>query len=249
ELSGSPIEQHVANRILGNAEQRREERQVRCRGDDRADVEIAVRPAVEPAADAGSELIVHGAVAQRTSDTDRLEAAGIVEEAAHADDRVERQERQRHGGIAQIDTSAPQGLHELRRERIDVDLQAQPEGRLRADARADAAVIASGDRLVQPQRAAPEIFVAEIVEAEDLAAALQRVEDVLPVNVVEAFRRSVRRLRFDGRRDESACTDRDQGTLDVSASHGLLSLNVARSDGASREAWTEGSTENTTEAA
>ena len=45
---------------------------------------------------------------------------------------------------------------------------------------ADAAVGSAGDRFVQPQRAAPKILVAEIVEAKGAAAARDHHRGVLP---------------------------------------------------------------------
>ena len=68
------------------------------------DVEVAVGPAVEPMADAGRERVVDGRVAERALDADRRQrAAG--EEARHADDRVELQQRERDGGIVEVDLS------------------------------------------------------------------------------------------------------------------------------------------------
>jgi hypothetical protein len=57
------------------------------------------------------------------------------------------------------------------RQSIDVDFEAELERRLRAQARADAAVRLAGDCTMQAERVAPEGLVAERVEPEDLATA------------------------------------------------------------------------------
>ena len=60
-------------RRLGRRVERRRQR------DDRADVEIAIRPAVEPLADAGRERVVHGRVAERAGDADARQRVDAVD--------------------------------------------------------------------------------------------------------------------------------------------------------------------------
>src|SRR5579883_3566697 len=81
------------------------------------------------------------------------------EMAGHADDRVETQQRQRIGGIVEIDLAGAQGLAQRWGERLYIDLETDAQCRCRADRR---------DRLVEAELAGPEVLVAECVEAEGL---------------------------------------------------------------------------------
>ena len=72
---GPQRRQHRLHGRLVHLQQVGERRQVGRQRDDRADVEIAVRPAVQPLADAGRERIVDRRVAERALDADRLQPA------------------------------------------------------------------------------------------------------------------------------------------------------------------------------
>jgi hypothetical protein len=50
--------------------------QIRRERDDRADIQVAIRPAVEAVADSGSKRIVDGRVAERTAETECLRLTG-----------------------------------------------------------------------------------------------------------------------------------------------------------------------------
>jgi hypothetical protein len=89
--------------------------------------------------------------------------------ALDADDRVELEQGQGRRGRAQVHLPGAQRAAHAARQRVDVDLQADAERGLRAHAGADAAVARALYRPVQLERAAPELVVAEVVEAEDLA--------------------------------------------------------------------------------
>ena len=171
ELAGPPTLEHVAHGRFVDAEQLRERRDARRERHDGADVQVAVRPAVAPSADAGRERVVDGAVAKSARDTDGVEVAGAIHETAHADDGIELEQRERHGGIVEIHASRLQHGNERRRQGRHIDLEPEPERGFRAQARADAAVRGACDRLVQTQRTAPEFLVAERVEAKRVAAA------------------------------------------------------------------------------
>jgi hypothetical protein len=71
--------------------------------------------------------------------------------------------------VVQVDLAPLEGLLQLGRQCVDVDLQPDPERRLWAQARPDAAVRGPGDRPMELQAVAPELLVAKGVEAEDLA--------------------------------------------------------------------------------
>jgi hypothetical protein len=81
--------------------------------------------------------------------------------------------------------------HEVRRQRVHVDLEADRERRLRTDACADAAVRCAGDRLVQLERVAPERFVAERLEAERVAPFFDRAAGLILHGIGDRRRRCV----------------------------------------------------------
>ena len=77
-------------------------------------------------------------------------------------------------GTVEIHLAVLEHGPDVPRERVDVDLQADSEGRPRADTGADASEGSPLDRLVQLEHAAPIVLVAEGVEAEDLLALLEQ---------------------------------------------------------------------------
>ena len=107
----------------------------------------------------------------------------IVEESAHADDRIELEECKRRGGIVEIDTALAQRFPQLRRQGIGVHLEPERKRRLRAQAGTDATICASGDGLVQTQRVTPESLVAESVLTEYPASAFHHLERVVELYV------------------------------------------------------------------
>jgi hypothetical protein len=127
-------------------------------------------------------------MAKRALDADRREIATRVEHAGHAHNRVETQQVKRDRRIVEIHAPAQQCLLQLGRQRIDVDLEPNGKRRLRTDACTDATQARALDRVVQAQRRAPEILVAERVVAERMAAlreCLLRVIDDLPIDCRE----------------------------------------------------------------
>src|SRR5690348_2796112 len=112
-------------------------------------------------ADAGSERIVHGGVAERTLNADGTERSLRIEKAFDADDGVQFQERESDRGIIQIDLAGFQLCLQGQRKRIDVDFESDRQRRRRADARTNAAEVCSFDGFVQLQLAAPKSLVAK----------------------------------------------------------------------------------------
>jgi hypothetical protein len=114
--------------------------QVRRKRDDRADVQVAVRPAVEALADAGSEGVVDVRMAERALDAHRLDAAGLVELAGHADHGIELEQREGRGGIVEVDLAGLDSRDQLGGQGLRVHFQPDRQRGLGADAAADAAV-------------------------------------------------------------------------------------------------------------
>ena len=168
ELARPPAGEDLVDRRLVDAEDVGERLLVRRQPDDRADVQVAVRPAVEAATDAGGEGVVDHGVAGRTGETHRRQPATAVEEALDADDGIQLQQRQRHRRVVQVDLAGLDRGRRLLRDRRRVDLEPGGQRGFRAEARADAAVLRAGDRAMQLQRVAPERLVSERVVAEDV---------------------------------------------------------------------------------
>jgi hypothetical protein len=112
-------------------------------------------------------------MAQRALDADRLQRGIALEEAGESDHGVRLEKRERAGGTVEVE---PAGVQRTVRavQRIGIDLQPQGERGTRRDAGAHPAEGAAFDRPVQPERVAPEGFVAEGVEAERGAALIEK---------------------------------------------------------------------------
>src|SRR5262245_28880061 len=108
-------------------------------------------------------------MAERALDAHRLQRPAGVEDAGHADDRVLLQELERHRRIVEFDGTATDLRRDVAGQRVDVDLETDGEGGLRAHTGPDAAERRALDRLMQLERVAPERLVAERVEPEDLS--------------------------------------------------------------------------------
>src|SRR5258706_4618333 len=113
-------------------------------------------------------------MAERALHAHRLDVAGAVESARHADYGVELEERERRRRIVEIDPARPDLRLQLPGQRVRVHLEADRESRLRAHTRTDAAVFRAGERLVQSQSIAPPGLVAEGIETKYLPAPINR---------------------------------------------------------------------------
>src|SRR2546430_8154925 len=136
---------------------------------DRADVQVAVRPAVEAPADAGGERVVDGRVTEGALEADRSDAAARVEEARHPHDRIQLEERQGRRGVVEVYFTCLELFLQRRGQGADIHLEADGQRGLRAYAAADAAMLLASDGFVELQRVAPGRFIAERVESEGLA--------------------------------------------------------------------------------
>ena len=126
-------------------------------------------------ADAGCERIVDGRVAEGAGDAEPLDAVAIVAQCRlDPDDRIELEERQRHGGVIEVDFAEPDVLLDVLGYCVDVDLETDGERGRGTDAAAHATVLVACDGHVQSQGVGPPGLVAERLVAEDLAAPLEQ---------------------------------------------------------------------------
>jgi len=91
--------------------------------DDDTDVQVAVRPAVEPPADARCHRVVHGRVAKRARDPELCDPTSGRDLRLQADDGVASQQLDRRGWAREVGFR-----EEARREPRRVHLQADREG-------------------------------------------------------------------------------------------------------------------------
>ena len=89
--SASPALEDPVHGRLVDLEQIGDRLLVRRQPDDRADIEIAIRPAVAPAADAWGKRVVDGRMTDGARDPDGRETPAPIEEAPEADDGVQLQ--------------------------------------------------------------------------------------------------------------------------------------------------------------
>src|SRR3989449_9161975 len=169
EAPRPPAREHLLHRGHVDSEQIGEGLEVWRGRYDGADVEVAIRPSVQPPTDARGERVVHGRVAECALDPDRSDAAVGVEEPADAHHRLQFEQRQGGGRIVEVDLAGLELLLQRLGQRVRVYLEADRQRCLGADTATDAAVLLAGDRLVELERVAPERFIAEGVEAEDLS--------------------------------------------------------------------------------
>ena len=174
ELPRPPARQDLAHRRLIHLQQRGHRTEVRSERDDRADVQIAVCPPVEPMPDAGRERVVHRRVTERTLHAHRRDASVGSAHRRDADDRLRVEERKRVRRIVEVHPARCQATENCRRHAVDVDFQPHRERSGRAHSRSDPSEPGSGDRLVQLERAAPELFIAEGVVAKNILAATKQ---------------------------------------------------------------------------
>ena len=109
--------------------------------DDRADVQVAVGPAVEAAADALREASRRRSSGRASSGSRRLDqAVALVEDSLDAHHRVGAQERDRGLRVLEVDGRGLERFDQDLRQLADVDLEPELERLLRRQPGADAAL-------------------------------------------------------------------------------------------------------------
>jgi hypothetical protein len=108
-----------------HAQQVAERLEIRGNRHDRAHVQVAVAPTVEPLADAGRERVIDGGMTQRALDADGSQLPIRTEDTGHADDGVQLQQRDGRGRIVEIDLTGLDLRGQGGRNRLRIDFQAQ----------------------------------------------------------------------------------------------------------------------------
>ena len=143
--------------------------------------EIARGRAQSPA-DARTQRVIDGRMAQRAGNSHRLGPALGVEGCLDADDGIQLQQQQRHRRVVQVDLPALDGQYDALGQSVGIDLQAHRQRGLGANARPHAAVLGAGDRLVELKRVPEELLVAERVKPEDVAEIIEsHIVNQIPV--------------------------------------------------------------------
>ena len=127
--------------------------QVGRRGDDRADVEVAIGPAVEPVANAGRVGVVDGRMAQRALDADDLSVLpSSLKKPVTPTTALALSRTSVLAGSLRSTLPALDGGRDVFRHRVDIDFQAELERLFRAEPRPHSAELLARDRLVQLDR-------------------------------------------------------------------------------------------------
>jgi hypothetical protein len=209
EASRPPAGEHGLDRGNVDLEEIGDRLQVRRQSDDRADVEIAIRPPVEAMTDPRREGVIHGGMTEGALQADGLEASVRVGMPGHADDGVELEQGERRRRVVEVHPPRPKLILERGRKRIHVDFQADRERGPRADASADAAESLAFDRLVKLKRVPPVGLVSEGVVPEYAAPLFERRLGVWSTLIVVPFARWIRPLTA-AERDLRHGEERDQ---------------------------------------
>ena len=161
-----PTGEHLLHGLDIDTEEVGERLKVRCQRYDRADVQIAVGPTVEPLTDTRRERVVDGRVTKRALDAHRLDAAVRVGEGGDTDDGVELEQGDGRGWIVEVDLGRFDLLLQSARQRVCIDLEANGQRGFWRDARTDTAVFLTGNGFMQLKRVTPEDLAPERLVAE-----------------------------------------------------------------------------------
>ncbi len=181
ELARAPARQHLVHSRLVHPQQVGERLLVRGEPDDRAHVQVPVRPPIETTPDARSEGVIDSRMAQRTGDPHRGQTSPAAEETLDADNGVQLQQGKRHLWVVEVDLPGPDRGSGRLRDRRSVDLEADRQGGLRADTGTDATVLLAGYRTMKLQCAAPERLITKGVVTEDAPPSREERTVVLAV--------------------------------------------------------------------
>src|SRR5207253_8256387 len=123
-------------------------------------------------ADAGCQRVVHGGMAKRALDSNRLQSSLRIEKTGHTQNRVQLEQRKCCGGIIQIDIPFLKSRYQAGGKRVHIHLQPDGESGCRTNSRSYSAQFCSFDCLVEVQCVAPKSLIAERIEAKDALALL-----------------------------------------------------------------------------
>src|SRR5436853_493411 len=139
-------------------------------GNDCADVQVPVRPAVQAVTDAGSKGIIHRRMAQSARDTDRTQTAIGIEISADAHHCIQLEQSQGDGRVSQIHFALLQLISQRLWQGLYVDFEPYRQGCCRADPGAHAPKLLSFNGFMKFKLSSPEILITECIKAEDLFA-------------------------------------------------------------------------------
>src|SRR5262252_11110583 len=100
--------------------------------------------------------IIYSGVAQCALNPHRTEGSRGIEVSSYTDDCIQLQQRQRYGGIVEIDAAFLELLHQVRWQCVKVHFQANRQSSFRTDSWTNSAETGSFDCLVEFDCVAPE---------------------------------------------------------------------------------------------
>ena len=129
EMPGTPTVKYRSHGGLVNPEKVCKRLEIRREGDDRANIQIPIRPAIQPVADTRCQRIIHGRVAKGTLNAHGLQATLGLEKTGYANDGVKFKQRQCGRRVIEIDFA-------FRRGSETRPVEARPESTFRPTAKA-----------------------------------------------------------------------------------------------------------------
>ena len=172
EFPGTPSAEHLAHRRLIRLQQHCHGAQVGSEGNDRPDVQVAVRPAIETVTDTGRQRVSHRRVAQSALNADGAERRA-VEESRKSNDCIEPQQCHRRRRTIEVDATCPEITDQTLGKCLHIHFQSRGKRGARTYPGSHSAERTTLDGFMQSDCVAPEGFIAEGIEAERTTALVQ----------------------------------------------------------------------------
>src|SRR5579859_872272 len=202
-MPGTPTVQHGPHGSLVYSQKICLRFQIGGQRHDGADIQIAIRPSIEPMTNTLSKGIVHRRMTKGTLNPNAPQSSLLIEKSSHSHNRVQLEQRKCRRRAIQIDLSLLQGGYEAGRKCVHIDFQAHREGRCRAHTRPDTTEFHSLNGLVKFQRVTPEGLIAESIEAKSFLPFLHHPFRVIQNHSVESQGRCALLLRLCGNSSSS----------------------------------------------
>jgi hypothetical protein len=185
-MSGTPAVQHGPHGRLVHPQEISVRLQVGGQRHDGADIQIAIRPSVEPMTNTLSKGIVHRRMTKGALNSNAPQSSLLIEEPSQSHNRFQFEKCKSCCGTIEIDLSLLQGCLKAGRKCVHIDFQAHRESRCRVHPRPYAAQLRSLDCLVKFQRVTPEVLIAESIEAKCFLPCLHHPFRVIPIHTFES---------------------------------------------------------------